>query len=156
MKTKPTKAKIDVRGTEITVIRREKEDYISLTDIAKSRNPGHPDDLIRNWVRNRNTLELLGIWEQPHNPASNPVEFDGLTKQAGLKSYKVSVEEWLQKTHVIGLRAAFMGEPFDHSKKIISEHLQGLFEGGELDENSVVRNFRTTAADGKSYSGAWV
>ncbi len=64
MKKKSTDAKITVRGTEITVIRRNDEDYISLTDIAKSRNPDHPDDLIRNWLRNRNTLELLGIWEQ--------------------------------------------------------------------------------------------
>ena len=59
MKKKPTGAKITVRGMEIGVIRRDDEDYISLTDIAKSRNPEHPDDLIRNWLRNRNTLELL-------------------------------------------------------------------------------------------------
>lgn len=63
MKKKPTDARITVRGTDIAVIRRGDEDYISLTDIAKSRNPDHPDDLIRNWLRNRNTLELLGIWE---------------------------------------------------------------------------------------------
>ena len=64
MKKEPTNTKIEVRGTEITVIRREDEDYISLTDIAKSRNPAHPDDLIRNWLRNRNTLDL-GAASQP-------------------------------------------------------------------------------------------
>ncbi|MCX6868711.1 MAG: KilA-N domain-containing protein, partial [Verrucomicrobia bacterium] len=78
MKKKSASSTIHVRGTEIAVIRRDEEDFISLTDIAKSRNPEHPDDLIRNWLRNRNTLELLGIWEQLHNPDFNPVEFDGI------------------------------------------------------------------------------
>ena len=81
MKKKSTNATVTVRGTTITVIRREDEDYISLTDIAKSKNPEHPDDLIRNWLRNRNTLELLGVWEQLHNSDFNPVEFDGIKKQ---------------------------------------------------------------------------
>jgi len=98
MKKKPTDARINVQGTEIAVVRRDDEDYISLTDIAKSRNPEHPDDLIRNWLRNRNTLELLGIWEQLHNSDFNPVEFDGIKKQAILNSYKLSVKEWVQKT----------------------------------------------------------
>lgn len=71
MKKKPTNATIDVRGTEIRVVRHQDEDYISLTDIAKSKNADHPDDLIRNWLRNRNTLELLGIWEQLHKTPSN-------------------------------------------------------------------------------------
>ena len=101
MKKEPTDAKITVRGTDIGVIRRGDEDYISLTDIAKSRNPDHPDDLIRNWLRNRNTLELLGIWEQLHNVSFNPVEFDGIKKQAGLNSYKLSVKGWIEKTNAI-------------------------------------------------------
>ena len=97
MKKKPSDATINVRGTEITVIRQQDEDYISLTDIAKSRNPEHPDDLIRNWLRNRNTLELLGIWEQLHNPGFNPVEFNGIKKQAGLNSFTLfgqTAREW--------------------------------------------------------------
>ena len=94
MKKKPTNTRINVRGTEIAVIRRGDEDYISLTDIARSRNPDHPDDLIRNWLRNRNTLELLGIWEQLHNADFNPVEFDGIKKQAGLNSFTLTPKQW--------------------------------------------------------------
>jgi len=90
MKKKSTNATINVRGADITVIRRGDEDYISLTDTAKSRNTEHPDDLIRNWLRNRNTLELLGIWEQLHNAEFNPVEFDGIKKQAGLNSFTLT------------------------------------------------------------------
>lgn len=117
MNTKPTKAKIDVRGTEITVIRRDEEDYISLTDIAKSRNPDHPDDLIRNWLRNRNTLELLGIWEQLHNPAFNPVEFDGVKKQAGLNSFTLTPKQWIEKTAAVGIvsKAGRYGGTYAHT-----------------------------------------
>ncbi len=103
MKNKPTDAKITVPGREIGVIRQNDEDYISLTDIAKSRNPDHPDDLIRNWLRNRNTLELLGIWEQLHNPDFNPVEFDGIKKQAGLNSFTLTPKQWIEKTAALGI-----------------------------------------------------
>ena len=105
MKMKPSDAKITVRGTEIAVIRRGDEDYISLTDIAKSRNPEHPDDLIRNWLRNRNTLELLGIWEQLHNASFNPVEFDGITQQAGLNSFSLTPKQWTSATNAIGIQS---------------------------------------------------
>ncbi len=103
MKRKPTNAKIEVHGRAIRVVRHEDEDYICLTDIAKAKNPDHPDDLIRNWLRNRNTLELLGIWEQLHNPGFNPVEFDGIKKQAGLNSFTLTPKQWIQKTAVTGI-----------------------------------------------------
>lgn len=103
MKQKSTSATIDVRGTEIRIVRHQDEDYISLTDIAKSKNADHPDDLIRNWLRNRNTLELLGIWEQLHNPGFNPVEFDGIKKQAGLNSFTLTPKQWIQKTDATGI-----------------------------------------------------
>jgi hypothetical protein len=103
MKKRPTNATINVRGTEIAVIRRDDEDYISLTDIAKSKNADHPDDLIRNWIRNRNTLELLGIWEQLHNADFNPVEFDGIKKQAGLNSFTLTPKQWIEKTAAVGI-----------------------------------------------------
>ena len=117
MKKKPTDARITVRGTDITVIRRGDEDYISLTDIAKSRNPDHPDDLIRNWLRNRNTLELLGIWEQLHNASFNPVEFDGIKKQAGLNSFTLTPKQWIEKTAAIGIesRAGRYGGTYAHT-----------------------------------------
>ncbi|MDX5935099.1 KilA-N domain-containing protein [Acidithiobacillus thiooxidans] len=117
MKKKPTDARITVRGSEIAVIRRGDEDYISLTDIAKSRSPDHPDDLIRNWLRNRNTLELLGIWEQLHNDSFNPVEFDGIKKQAGLNSFTLTPKQWIDKTAAIGIesRAGRYGGTYAHT-----------------------------------------
>lgn len=117
MKKKPTDARITVRGTDIAVIQRGDEDYLSLTDIAKSRNPDHPDDLIRSWLRNRNTLELLGIWEQLHNASFNPVEFDGIKKQAGLNSFTLTPKQWIEKTAAIGIesRAGRYGGTYAHT-----------------------------------------
>ncbi len=80
-------AKIEVKGTSITVVSGGVDDYISLTDIARYKDSDHTDDIIRNWLRNRNTLEFLGIWEQLNNPIFNPVEFDGIRMQAGLNSF---------------------------------------------------------------------
>lgn len=69
------------------------EDFISLTDIARYRQSGEPDDLIRNWLRNRNTIEFLGIWEQLNNPNFNPVEFDGIRMQTGLNSFALTPKQ---------------------------------------------------------------
>ena len=96
-------AKISVKGTEITVINQKEEDYICLTDIAKVKSSGHSDDLIRNWLRNRNTIEFLGIWEHLNNPGFNPVEFDGFRKQAGLNSFTLTPNQWIEKTNAIGI-----------------------------------------------------
>ncbi|MEX0906169.1 MAG: KilA-N domain-containing protein [Balneolaceae bacterium] len=70
--------KIEVQGTAITIYKGEKEDFISLTDIAKHKDSKHTDSIIQNWMRNRNTIELLGFWEQLHNPDFNPLEFEGI------------------------------------------------------------------------------
>jgi hypothetical protein len=83
-------AKIEVLNRSVTVQRREDQDYISLTDIVRYKDASAMDDLIRSWVRNRNTVEFLGIWEQLNNPAFNPVEFDGMRKQAGLNSFTLT------------------------------------------------------------------
>ncbi len=72
--------KIEVKGLQVTVTSREAEDYISLTDIARYKNPQHTDDLIRSWIRNRNTIEFIGIWETLNNDNFKPVEFDGIRK----------------------------------------------------------------------------
>ena len=85
--SKDRKTKIEVQGTEISVLSARNDDFICLTDIARFRNTGRPDDLIRNWLRSRNTVEFLGIWEQLHNPDFNPVEFDGIRMQTGLNSF---------------------------------------------------------------------
>jgi len=108
--------KIEVLNIEVKVKTIDQDDFICLTDIAKSRNPEHPDDLIRNWLRNRNTLELLRIWEQLHNADFNPVEFDGIRKQAGLNSFTLTPKQWIQATGAIGLtsKAGRYGGTFAH------------------------------------------
>jgi len=70
-------AKVNVLGTEISIYAKNKEDFISLTDIAKKKNSEEPRFVVINWLRNRNTVEFLGIWEKIHNPDFNRVEFDG-------------------------------------------------------------------------------
>ena len=94
--------KIDVIGTEVTVTVINDNDYISITDMLRAK---YGDFFISDWLRNRNTVEFLGIWEQIYNPAFNYGEFAIIKSQAGLNSYKISVKEWVQKTNAIGLRA---------------------------------------------------
>jgi hypothetical protein len=107
---------IEVLDTRITISRMAEEDYISLTDIARHRNPERSDDLIRNWIRNRNTLEFLGIWERIHNPDFNSVEFDGFRMQAGLNSFVLTPKQWIQRTCARGIvsKAGRYGGTFAH------------------------------------------
>ena len=79
---KPKKSIIEVRGAAVTVVSQKDQDFISLTDIARFKSTDRFDDLIRNWLRNRNTVEFLGVWERLNNPNFNPVEFDGIKMQA--------------------------------------------------------------------------
>ncbi len=94
--------KINVEGKEITVVRENEKDYISLTDMLKAKDG---DFFISDWLRNRNTVEYLGIWESVYNPDFNYGEFATIKSQAGLNSYKISVKEWVAKTNAIGLKA---------------------------------------------------
>lgn len=94
--------KIAVIGTEIRILTLEQEDYISLTDMLKAKDG---DFFISDWLRNRNTVEFLGIWERVHNPDFNYGEFATIKSQAGLNSYKISVKEWVEKTNAIGIKA---------------------------------------------------
>jgi hypothetical protein len=96
------KQQITVKGIEITIIREAQSDYISLTDILKAKDG---DFFISDWLRNRNTVEFLGIWEKVHNPTFNYGEFAIIKSQAGLNSYKLSIKEWVEKTNAIGLKA---------------------------------------------------
>ena len=96
-------AKIRVLERDVTVIRRNEDDYICITDIARYKSSDHTDDLIRNWLRNRNTIEFLGIWEQLNNPDFKPVEFDGFKKEAGLNSFTLTPKQWIEKTKAIGI-----------------------------------------------------
>jgi hypothetical protein len=100
--SKTKKSIIDVQGTAVTVLSQRDEDYISLTDMLKAKDG---DFFISDWLRNRNTVEFLGIWERVHNPDFNYGEFATIKSQVGLNSYKISVKEWVAKTGAIGLRA---------------------------------------------------
>lgn len=95
-------AKMDVKGIPVTVMSLSDMDFISLTDMLKAKDG---DFFISDWLRNRNTVEFLGIWEQVHNPIFNYGEFAAIKSQAGLNSYKISVKEWVEKTNAIGLTA---------------------------------------------------
>ncbi|MDD4968447.1 MAG: KilA-N domain-containing protein [Paludibacter sp.] len=95
--------KIVVKGSEISILHIDTEDFISLTDIAKHKDAERTDYVIQNWLRNRNTVELLGFWEQLYNPKFNPLEFEGFRKQAGLNSFVLSPKQWIEKTNAIGL-----------------------------------------------------
>ena len=94
--------KITVQGVKITVISQKDYDYISLTDMLRAKDG---DFFIADWLRNRNTVEFLGIWETINNPNFNYGEFAIIKSQAGLNNYKISVKEWVQKTKAIGLKA---------------------------------------------------
>src|SRR5574344_548821 len=97
-------AKINVENSEITIISLEERDYISLTDMANAKeSESRAADIIKNWLRNRYTLEFLGTWEQINNPSFKVVEFDHFKTQAGLPSFVLSVSEWIVKTNAIGI-----------------------------------------------------
>ena len=82
--SKDKKTTIEVKGAAITVLSQKEDDYICITNIARYKNAERTDDFVRNWLRNRNTKEFPGIWEQLDNPDFKPVEFDGIRMQAGL------------------------------------------------------------------------
>jgi hypothetical protein len=100
--SKKKQTTIEVKGTEISIIHGVSGDFISLTDMLKAKDG---EFFISDWLRNRNTVEFLGIWESVHNPAFNYGEFATIKSQAGLNSYKISVKEWVAKTNAIGLHA---------------------------------------------------
>ena len=93
---------INVKGSDIAIVSREAQDYISLTDMVKNFGD---ESILYNWLRNRNTIEFLGIWEQLYNPAFKPLEFDRFRNQAGLNSFTLSPKKWIDATSAIGLYA---------------------------------------------------
>ena len=106
-------AELSVLNQKISYIKIDDEDYISITDMLKSKDG---DFFVSDWLRNRNTIEFLGIWEEIHNPTFNYGEFAIIKSQAGLNSYKISVKEWTQKTNAIGIisKAGRYGRTYAH------------------------------------------
>lgn len=94
---------VEVQGHLIRVSPADDQDYISLTDIAKYRDEARTDYLIQNWLRNRSTIEFLGVWEQLYNPDFNPIEFDGIRTSAGLNSFVLTTKRWIEATGAIGI-----------------------------------------------------
>jgi len=108
--TKPTdsektyKATITVKGMEIAVLSKgTDDDYICLTDIAKYRNAEYPGDVIQNWMRNRGTLEFLGLWEKLYNPNFNYLEFEVIDREAGRNGFVLTPKRWIESVNAIGV-----------------------------------------------------
>jgi len=108
-------AKIKIDNTDISIIKINEEDFISLTDIAKFKSDD-PNAVIGNWMRNRNTIEYLGIWETLYNPDFKPLEFEGFRKQAGLNAFVLSPQKWIEATIARGIisKSGRYGGTFAH------------------------------------------
>lgn len=115
---KPKNSTVSAKGLEIrAILTTEDNDYLSLTDIAKYKNSEAPADVVKNWLRLRNTIEYLGIWEQLHNPSFNPVEFDQFRNAAGANAFTLSPQKWIEATNAIGIqsKAGRYGGTYAHS-----------------------------------------
>lgn len=110
------KETLNANGMEISVISNDNEnDYISLTDIARYKSD-EPNDVIKNWLRSKDTIEFLGLWESFHNPNFKPVDFDGFRKQAGTNAFTMSPQKWITNTGAIGIisRSGHGGGTYAH------------------------------------------
>ena len=98
-----TAKKVIIQSTEITILWKENGDFISLTDIAKAKNLDAPADVVKNWTRNRSTIEFLGLWEMINNPNFKRVEFDQFKNEAGSNTFVLAPQKWVEKTNAIGI-----------------------------------------------------
>ena len=114
---KDVKSTINANGVEISVASSNEADYISLTDIAKKRNPEFPADVVKNWLRSRSTIEFLGLWEKIYNPDFKLVEFDQFKNAAGENSFVLTPQKWISTTNAIGITSKFgrYGGTYAHS-----------------------------------------
>ena len=95
---------IEAKGFAIQIYTEDfKNDYISLTDIARYKNVHEPKDVVKNWLRVRDTIEFLGLWETIHNPSFKGVEFDSFRKEAGTNAFTLSPQRWIENTNAIGI-----------------------------------------------------
>lgn len=97
---------IIVKDTTIKTMKVGDAEYVCITDIARQKNEHDPNVVVANWMRNRNTIEFLGIWETLYNANFNPLEFDGFRKEAGLNAFTLSPSKWVERTNAIGIMAA--------------------------------------------------
>lgn len=102
--SKGKKDTIEAKGFAIQIYTEDfKNDYISLTDIARYKNVHEPKDVVKNWLRVRDTIEFLGLWETIHNPSFKGVEFDSFRKEAGTNAFTLSPQRWIENTNAIGI-----------------------------------------------------
>src|SRR5690606_35782673 len=108
--------KIEVQGISIWVTKNNEDDYISLTDIARQKDALRSDYILQNWMRNRSTIEYLGLWEQLNNADFNSIEFDGFKNLAGSNSFSLTPKRWIENTNAIGIfsKAGRYGGTFAH------------------------------------------
>ncbi len=101
--SKNNNKKITVNGTEAVLYKDNKADFISLTDIARYRDTERSDYILQNWMRNRSTIEFIGLWEKFNNPDFNSIEFDGIKNMAGSNSFSLTPKRWIETTKAIGI-----------------------------------------------------
>jgi hypothetical protein len=100
---KEKKTIINVQGLAVNIISQSQDDYISITDIARHRDAERSDYILQNWLRNRSTIEFIGLWEQLHNPNFKSIEFDGFKNIAGSNSFSLTPKRWIETTNAIGI-----------------------------------------------------
>ena len=96
---------ISVQGTEIVLLPHRKEDYISLTDMARYKNAEATGLVIAHWLRTRYTIEFIGIWEKVNNPNFNVTEFGNIKNESGSNSFVITVKQWIERTNSVGIIA---------------------------------------------------
>jgi hypothetical protein len=149
MSDKALKGKISAKGTEITVLSKGTEDdYISLTDIARYKNPEFPADVVKNWLRLRSTIDYLGLWEQLHNPNFKLVDFDQFRNEAGSNAFVLSPQKWIESTNAIGMnsKSGRYGGTFAH-KDIAFKFASWISAEFEL---YVIKDYQRLKADENS------
>lgn len=112
-----TKTKtIKVKGSKVALLSQDTESYISLTDIARYRDADRSDYILQNWMRNRGTIEFIGLWEQLNNPDFNSIEFDGFKNEAGANSFSLTPKRWIEATNSVGMvsKAGRYGGTYAH------------------------------------------
>ena len=107
---------ITVKGIEIAILQNNSEDYVSLSGIARYRDAERSDYILQNWMRNRSTIEFIGLWEQLNNPGFKSIEFDGFKNQAGANSFSLTPKRWIEATNAVGIvsKAGKYGGTFAH------------------------------------------
>lgn len=137
--------KIVVKGIPVAIVKIGKEDYLSLTDIARNKNAEEPKDVVKNWMRSRTTIEFLGLWEQLYNPGFKGVEFDSFLFESGSNSFTLSPSKWIDATNAKGImsRQGKNGGTFAH-KDIAFEFASWVSSGFKL---YLIKEFQRLKAD---------